>query len=408
METTKRSVAVIVCCLTLVSACEVLAQDWPQWRGPNRDGKLTGFTPPQTWPKALSRKWQTTVGLGDATPALVGDRLYVFARQGSDEVTLCLDAKSGKEVWRHKYQAQIVTGPASRHAGPRSSPAVAGDKVVTLGVGGVLSCLDVASGKELWRKDEFPKVVPPFFAATSPIIVDGMCVAQLGGARDGAIMAFDLATGNQKWKWSGDAPAYASPVLMTAAGTKQIVAQNAKSLVGLAVGDGKLLWQVSTPTRGRACCAATPVVHGQTVIYTGQGRGTTAVKIEKQGDGFAAREIWSNEDTGTSFNTPVLRDGLLFALSDRGNFFCLNAATGQAAWIGGDRVDRFGALLDGGSVILALPTSSELIVLKPSGERYEELTRIKVADAPTYAHPVIAGKKVYVKARETVTMWALE
>jgi outer membrane protein assembly factor BamB len=392
----------------LVSACGALAQDWPQWRGPNRDGKLTGFTAPQTWPQTLARKWQTTVGLGDATPALVGDRLYVFTRQGADEITLCLDAKSGKEVWRHKYRAQVVTGPASRHAGPRSSPAVADGKVVTLGVAGVLSCLDAATGKELWSKDEFPKVVPPFFAATSPIIVDGMCVAQLGGARDGGVMAFDLTTGNQKWKWTGDTPAYASPVLMTAAGTKQIVAQNAKSLVGLAVADGKLLWQVSTPTRGRACCAATPIVQGQTVIYTGQGQGTAAVKIEKEGDGFVAKELWTNADIGTSFNTPVLKDGLLFGLSERGNFFCLKAATGQAAWTEDDRVDRFGALLDAGSVILALPTSSELIVLKPGSERYDEVTRIKVADNPTYAHPVISGKSVYVKALETVTMWSIE
>ena len=146
MRNASRLVGVMVGCVVLLSALGVFAQDWPQWRGPNRDGKVTGFTAPQTWPKALTQKWKMTVGAGDATPALVGDRLYVFTRQGDDEVTLCLSAADGKELWRDKYAAQAVTGAAARHPGPRSSPTVADGKVVTLGVGGVLSCLDAASG----------------------------------------------------------------------------------------------------------------------------------------------------------------------------------------------------------------------------------------------------------------------
>jgi outer membrane protein assembly factor BamB len=126
----------------LINSGFVLAQDWPQWRGPNRDGKVTGFAAPQAWPGTLTQKWKTAVGSGDATPALVGDKLYVFARQDGEEVTLCLDAGSGKELWQDKYTAQAVTGAASRHPGPRSSPAVGDGKVVTLGVGGVFSCLD--------------------------------------------------------------------------------------------------------------------------------------------------------------------------------------------------------------------------------------------------------------------------
>ncbi len=369
MKKMNQSIAGIVGCVILISATCVFAQDWPQWRGPNRDGKVTGFTAPQTWPKELTQKWKTTVGSGDATPALVGDKLYVFARQGEDEVTLCLDAADGKELWRDKYAAQAVTGAAARHPGPRSSPAVAEGKVVTLGVGGVLSCLD-ASGKVLWRKDEFPKVVPKFFTAMSPIIVDGMGIAQLGGKDNGAIMAFDLATGNEKWKWAGEGPEYASPVLMTVEGTKQIVTLTEKSIVGIAVADGKLLWQLPFVPQRMAYNAATPIVDGQTVIYTGQGRGTKAVKIEKQGDGFAAKELWSNAELAAQFNTPVLKDGLLFGLSNRGNLFCLNAQTGQTAWTDTNPLGGFGAIVDAGSVLLALPENPELIVFKPDGKEY--------------------------------------
>jgi outer membrane protein assembly factor BamB len=408
MRNAKRWIGVVLGGVALIGGSLVFAQDWPQWRGENRDGKVAGFSAPQVWPKALTQGWKAAVGLGDATPALVGDRLYVFTRQGDDEVALCLDAGSGKELWREKYAAQAVTGAAASHPGPRSSPTVADGKVVTLGVGGILSCLDAATGKVAWRNDEFAKVVPQFFTAMSPIVVDGMCIAHLGGKDKGAIIAFDLATGEQKWKWEGDGPAYASPVLMTVEGTKQIVGQTEKNVVGVAAADGKLLWQVSAPAQGRAFNSATPIVDGQTVIYTGQGRGTKAVKIEKQGAGFAAKELWSNETLGTGYNTPVLRDGLLFGLSDRGNFFCLSARTGQASWTDPIRRDRFGAILAGGSAILALLGNSELIAFKPSDKQYEELARIKVSDTPTYAHPVIAGKRVFVKDRDGLTMWTIE
>jgi outer membrane protein assembly factor BamB len=404
MESTNRSRAVMVGCVILIGAGCVLAQDWPQWRGPHRDGKVSGFTAPQQWPTELTQKWKTTVGSGDATPALVGNKLYVFTRQGADEVALCLDAGSGKELWRDAYAAQAVTGAPSRHPGPRSTPAVANGKVVTLGVGGVLSCLDAATGKVVWRKDPFPKVVPQFFTAMSPIIIDGMAIAQLGGKGNGAIIAFDLATGDEKWRWSEEGPEYASPVVLTVAGTKQIVTLTEASIVGVGVADGKLLWQLPFAPASRAYNAATPIVDGQTVIYTGAGRGTKAVKIEKQGDGFATKELWSNPDLAPQFNTPVLKDGLLIGLSNRGNLFCINATTGQTAWTDPTQRDRrgFAAVVSTDSCLLALPSNAELIVFKPSDKEYAELARIKVSDTSTHAHPVLAGNRIFIKDQETV------
>lgn len=408
MTSVNRTIGGVLGGVVLFCAVCACGQDWPQWRGPHRDGKVTGFSSPQTWPAALTQKWKTTVGLGDATPALVGDRLYVSARQGGDEVALCLDAANGKELWQDKNAAPTVTGAAGSHPGPRSSPAVAEGKVVTLGVGGVLSCLEADTGKVAWRKDEFPGVVPQFSAAMSPVIVDGMCIAHLGGKDNGAVMAFDLATGNLKWKWTGAGPAYASPVLMTVQGTNLIVVQTEKNLVGVSVAEGKLLWEVPTPLQARAQNAVTPIIDGDVVIYSGQGRGTKAVKIEKQGDGFAAKELWKNEDLGTGFNTPVLKDGQLFGVSDRGNFFCLKAPTGEVLWTDTTRRDRFAAVLDAGSAILALPGNSELIAFKPSDKQYEELARITVSDTPTYAHPVVAGKRIFIKDKDTVTLWTVD
>ena len=410
MKTMNRSKAVIAVCVIVLCASCVLAADWPQWRGPNRDGKVSDFTSPAKWPSQLTEKWRTTVGTGDATPALVGDKLYVFTRQGAEEVTLCLNAGDGKQGWTDKYEAQAVAGAAARHPGPRSSPAVADGKVVTLGVGGVLSCLNAADGKVVWRKDPFPKVVPQFFTATSPIVVDGMAISQLGGKGNGAIIAYDLATGNEKWKWAVEGPEYASPVVMTVDGTKQIVTLTEKSIVGVGAADGKLLWQLPFVPERMAYNAATPIVDGQTVIYTGSGRGAKAVKVEKQADGFAAKELWSNPDLAPQFNSPVLKDGLLFGLSNRGNLFCINAQTGQTAWTDATQRDRsgFGAIVSAGSVLLALPSSSELTVFKSDGKEYSEVAKYKVSETPIYAHPVIAGNRIFIKDQETVAMWTVE
>ena len=358
---------------------------------------------------ALVEKWKTTVGAGDATPALVGDKLYVFTRQGDDEVTLCLDARDGKQIWQDKYAAEAVTGAAARHPGPRSSPAVADGKVVTLGVGGVFSCLDAATGKVVWRKDPFPKVVPMFFTAMSPIIVDSKAIAYLGGKGNGALIAYDLATGAEKWRWAAEGPAYSSPVLLSVQDTKQLVTLTDESVVGIGAVDGKLLWQLPFAPARRAYNAATPIVDGQTVIYTGAGRGTKAVRIEKQGDGFVAKELWSNPDVAPQYNTPVLKDGLLFGLSDRGKLFCIKADNGQTAWIDTATNGRgFGEIVDAGSCIVALPSTAELIVYKPTGQRYEELARIKVSDTDIYAYPVIAGNRIFVKDANAVTMWTIK
>jgi outer membrane protein assembly factor BamB len=286
---------------------------------------------------------------------------------------------------------------------------VAEGKVVTLGVGGVLSCLDDATGKLVWRKDPFPKVVPQFFTAMSPIVVDGMVIAYLGGRGNGAIIAYDLATGDEKWRWADEGPDYGSPALLTAEGTKQIVMPTEKSVVAIGLADGKLLWQLPFAPQRRAYNAATPIVDGQTIIYTGRGRGTLALKIKKQANGFAAEELWSNADLAVQYNTPVLKDGLLFGLSDRGNLFCIHAETGQTAWTDtAQHGGGFAAVVDVGSCLVALPSTSELIAFKPSGEQYAELAKIKVSETATYAHPVIAGNRIFVKDENAVTMWTIK
>src|SRR5205085_595710 len=146
---------------------------------------------------------------------------------------LCLDAASGKEVWQNKYPATAVGGAARQHPGPRSTPAVAEGKVCTLGVGGVLSCLDAATGKVIWQKKT--GLYPQFYTASSPLIVDGKCIAFIGKSGMGDLGAFDLATGEPGWQWTEQGPAYGSPVLLTVDGMKQLATLTDKELVGISL-----------------------------------------------------------------------------------------------------------------------------------------------------------------------------
>ena len=187
----------------LIISISVAAQDWTQFRGLNRDGAVKGFNVPATWPAELIRQWKVTVGKGDATPVLSGKKIFLNTRQGNDEVVLCLDAASGKEIWKNTFPAPVVTGPPASHPGPRSTPAIASDKIVTLGVAGLLSCFDTSTGKLLWRKDDITHAAPDNWPGMSPLIVDGLCIISLGKKDTGIVAAYDLINGNEKWKWAG-------------------------------------------------------------------------------------------------------------------------------------------------------------------------------------------------------------
>ena len=223
-----------------------------------------------------------------------------------------------------------MTGPGGGHPGPRSSPAAADGKVCTFGVAGVLSCYDADKGKLLWRKET--KAHPQFFTVASPIIVDGKCIAYIGGRGKGEIVAYDLATGDEKWKWSGDGPAYGSPVLVTVDKTKQIVTPTEKEVVGIDAADGKLLWKASFLASYNS---ATPVADGQTIICSGPPDIAAAARA-------ARRPLRSRRKATAStprkpgpsrrpfagiYNTPVLKDGLLYGLTP--------PAAAAAAWARG-------------------------------------------------------------------------
>ncbi len=427
MRTVEQWVRLSVFLAVLGASTAAIAQDWPQWRGPGRDGKATSFEAPATWPTELAETWKTSVGDGVATPALVDDKLYVFSRQDGNEVLRCLTASTGEELWQDKYEAEAVRGPASGFSGPRSSPTVAEGKIVTLGVQGTLSCLAADSGKLLWRNEDYLGSVPRFATSSSPIVLKGLCIVAVGSEREGGIVAYDLATGDKKWEWTGDGPAYASPVLMMLGDTQAILSPTAEKMVALAVADGQLLWEI--PYAQGRYNAATPIVHDQTLIYAGPTRGITAEKIQMQGSQLGLSALWSHADNSVQFNTPVVKDGLVLGISTTNSLFCIKAEDGEMVWTaplgasassstgqeqggrgggrrrGGGR-GGYGSLVDAGSVLFALIPSGELTVFGP-GDQYKQLARYQVSDGGAYAHPVVSGNRIFIKDQDSVTLWTV-
>lgn len=409
----------------LFAASTATAADWPHWHGPNRDGVAAGFTPPAAWPKELKKAWSVKIGEGVATPALAGGKLYAFGYENGKEVLRCLDAATGAEVWKEGYATTPATGPAGGFPAARGSPAVADGKVVTFGVQGVLTCYDAATGKQLWQKEKTGRV-PMFASSCSPLVADGTVVVQVGGDGGGAVVAFDLATGAEKWRWESDGTKYASPNLVDVGGLKAVLAETASTVTAVGLKTGKALWKTPLSTKYNA---STPVAAGPVVVYGGGGVANTAVKLERKGDELAATKLWANDESPVQYNTPAVRDGLVYGLSQSGDVFCIDAATGKTQWAGrpsaapmssappppgkfkggkGGGGGGYGSVVPAGPVLLTLTPAGQLTVLDAGRGEFKELAKYQVAAGGTYACPVPDGKGVYVRDRDSVTLWKFE
>jgi outer membrane protein assembly factor BamB len=379
------------------------------WRGINRDGKVTGFVLPSKWPDALHQIWKVNVGLGDASPVLVGNMLFLHTKKDSSEVALCINANSGEKVWETiSNKAPVVTGGASSHPGPRSTPYVTDGKIITVGAGGYVACRKSSNGELIWKSDEFAAEVPQFFVAVSPLVVENKVIAHLNGKEKGTVVAFDINKGSVVWKLEGESSTYSSPVKMTSV-KNMVVVQGEKNLFGVSIDKGQLLWKIATPGESRFYNSSTPIVSDNQVIIGGQGSGIKDFTLTGDAGNFQVTEKWTNPGFSLSFNTPVLKDGFLYGNEARfGYVFCLNALTGAKCWSDTVKNNRFASVLDLGKVMISLPANGQLIVFKPDSSKYTEIARYKVADTEVYAHPVFWGKKIFVKDKEFLTCWEIQ
>ncbi|HET7218951.1 MAG TPA: PQQ-binding-like beta-propeller repeat protein [Vicinamibacterales bacterium] len=387
------------------------AQDWNQWRGPARNGAAAAFKPPAAWPDRPKQIWKIQVGIGHSSPLAVGGRVYVFSRVGEQEAISVRDLASGKEIWRQAYDApyQMNSAATSHGKGPKSTPVVDRGRVFTFGIAGTLSAWQAQDGKLIWRKDfkkEFPPTTPDYGVAMSPLVAGNLLVLHAGGANAGAVLALDPATGETKWAWKADGPAYASPVVATLAGTPQVITQSQSSLVSLSLGDGRLLWRIPFTTEYDQN-AITPVVVGDLVVYSGLNKPAVAVRPTLSAGKWQAPEVWQNPDVPMYMSTAVESGGYLYGLThrSRGQFFCIDARTGKTMWTTKGREAENAAFVTAGGLLMAMTTEGELVVMRANPKQFDLIKRYTIADSPVWAHPAPSGGGIVVKDEQSLAYW---
>lgn len=384
---------------------------WPQWRGPARDGVARTFDTPRAWPDHLTKRWSVPVGIGYATPLLAGDRLFLFTRQQGEEVMLALRAGTGETLWRTAYRAPVTLNQRSgsfRHGeGPKSTPTYADGRLFTMGMGGIVSAFDAATGRLLWQKAP-PAVLPLYGTATSPLVDGDRVIVHTGGHDQGALVAFDVRTGEERWQWSGDGPAYGSPVLATLDGVRQVIGVSQQFVIGVDAGSGSLLWKRPF-LPPNTTSSQTPIVLGRTVLISGQSMGVTAFAPRRGPDGWTSETVWENPDVSMYMSNGVVIAGVLYGLSHKnsGQWFALDASTGKTLWLTRGREAANAAIVGTGAFLVQLKDDGELLVTPADRQGHAPVRRYQVADSATWAQPVLDGRRIFIKDEDHLTLWTL-
>jgi outer membrane protein assembly factor BamB len=395
--------------LSLTSLAQRASTDWTQWRGPNRDGVATTFTPPATWPDTLTERWKIEVGTGYASPIVVGDRVYVFSRRGDNEGMSAHEAATGKELWRFGYPAPFtMNSAAARHnQGPKSTPVFSGGKLFSIGMTGVVTSWDAASGRTLWQKPASSPVPMYTSHAFSPIIEGNTVIFYVGGHDKGALTAFDIATGTPRWSWAGDGPGYGSPVVANIGGTRQVITVSQTKVVGVDL-TGTLLWErpLVVPSTNNS---ATPLVHGQTIITSSNGGPTVAFTASKNGATWTTTTLWENAEFSMRFSNPVLVGDMLFAMSSRnaGQYMGVDVKTGKTLWTSTGRQAANAAITRTGDYLFSIEEDGDLVIAKNSATAFELVKKYKVASGETFAEAVFSGNRIFIKDLNHLTLWTV-
>ncbi len=399
-------------CLAIVCASQAASAQWAQWRGPRRDGIVPAANVPAVWPKEPVLKWKQPAGEGYSSPVVENGLVFVHSRQDPQEIVTAFDLGSGKTVWRATYPAPFAKNPyaSQMSKGPFSTPIVANGRLFTLGVTAVVSSFDARTGALKWRKDFSRSVdTAKLFTGTamSPIIANGVLVVHVGDDRAGAFRALDPETGVERWSLPGHGPGYASPVL-TGSAASQLVTLTDSAAVGVDVQTGALLWSLPFPDEWHEN-VVTPVMAGNVLVISGTRKGTFGYRLEQAAGKWTPVQLWHNPDLPMYLSTPVADGPMLFGFSNKrkGQLFCLDARTGRAAWTSEGRVATNASLLSAGSNLVVLTTDGELIVLRRSTAKYDELRRYELSSSPVWAHPVLLRDAIVVRDAESIAVWDL-
>ena len=387
----------------LVAATAHAETPWGQWRGPNRDGFVAAD---RRWPDGLDesrleKRWRLDLGPSYSGPVIAGRAVIVTeTRDKKTEHVRALDRVSGQELWQASWEGSLKVPffAASNGSWIRSTPCVDGDRVYVAGMRDVLVCLDVATGREIWRLDfmqDLKSPLPSFGFVSSPLVRGDHVFVQAGAG----FVKLDKRTGKVVWRVLEDGggmmgSAFSSPYPVELGGVPQILVQNRDDLAGIDPEAGTVLWRTKVEAF-RGMNIVTPTVHDGKVFTTSYGGGSWLFAVDPARAEKPVEQVWRNKIQGY-MSTPVVIGGHAYVHLRNQRFACLDLATGKEAWVT-KPFGRYWSLVAQGDRILALDETGELRLIRATPEQYDLVGTAKVATAESWAHLAVEGDEVYVR-----------
>jgi outer membrane protein assembly factor BamB len=379
--------------LVPLSGPTVLAADWPQWRGPNRDGisKETGWS--SKWSEQGPKKlWEGSVGIGYSSFSVGGGKLYTMGNAQEVDNVLCFDAETGKQLWKHEYPCS--SKDPNGYPGTRCTPTIDGDRVYSVSRQGQLFCLQTATGKVVWSKDftkDFAGQVPTWGFSGSPWIEKDWVLVEAGGA-GASVVALNKSTGAAVWKSGDDGAGYASLIAFDNGGNRCLAQFAKESIVGHRMKDGSELWRFPWKTSW-GVNAATPIIAGDDMfLSSGYGFGCARLKMASSG----LTEVWHNKNMRNHVNSCVLVDGYVYGY-DESELKCLDWKTGEVKW--GTKAYGKGSLMCADHKLILYGQTGKLGVAEATPAEFKELASAQILTGKdTWAPPVLANGRIYLRS----------
>ena len=370
-------------------------ENCPRFLGAEMNNWVSGELLPQHWydtkPKEL---WRKKIGEGWSAFSVAGGYAYTMEQRGEVETTICYELLTGEAAWVHEEPVRFEESMGSD--GPRSTPTVIDGKVYSYGATGILNCLDARSGKSLWGKDVLAEVnhsVPKWAKSCSPLIIDGKVIVTLGSEAKKNLAAFDRLTGTPVWRAGDYGSSYASPVVATLAGKRQIVAFQQKSVDGYDIESGEILW--SFPLKSNPADCASPLIVGDTVITSsGYGYGTHRIKIKQTEGRFEAKKMWHSRKLKAKFADMVVKGDFLYGLNE-GRLVCLDLVEGDLKWRGTNF--GHGQILGVGEHLIIQGEQGNISILGINPDREKIVQEFEALEHRTWNHPTLAGRILLVR-----------
>ncbi|HVU87923.1 MAG TPA: PQQ-binding-like beta-propeller repeat protein [Pirellulales bacterium] len=410
-----------VCAILLGHTCAATADDWPQWRGPKRDGvwRESGIVT-KLPPGKIAHRWAAPIGAGYCGPTVADGRVFVMDRVDMPkqiERTHAFDAMTGRKLWSHEYDCEYTVQYV---AGPRASVSIDEGRAYALGTMGHLHCYDAAGGKVLWAKDlntEYKIRMPIWGIAASPLVDKDLVIVQIGGEENACLVAFDKVSGKERWRALGDNASYSAPIIIEQAGKRVLVCWTGEHVAGLDPASGKQYWEHPfTPTR-MIINIATPIVEKDRLFVSCFYDGSLMLKLLS--DRPAVEQIWrrlgpdekQTDSLHSIISTSYMAGDYVYGVDSYGELRCLDAKTGDRIWESQQAVprERWATIhmVKHGEDIWMFNDRGELLITRLSPEGFKELSRTKLLDPTTeqlrrkdgvcWSHPAYAYKHVFAR-----------